>query len=475
MKCNNCEAELEEGVTVCPDCGAEIETSDTQVQTEEEKAPETVLTEESVDVCCDDVQPETASEDVPEETAEQAAPPKQKSKIWQLILAISASLVLLAALAIVLLYAFGVDLRPRPNDVAKKDSYCVEDDKAVKAADKVVATVNGRELTNAALQIYYKMQVVDFINSNGTYLSYMNFDYSKPLSEQMSYYDETLTWEQYFINVAIETWLNYQCIYQLSVENGFVPSEELRTSLEDLPATIEKMATEEGFESADAFIKDRFGVTCKFEDYLDYCRYLYVSSEFINIAPTQEEIENFYTENESFFIEKDIDKSSGPMVNVRHILLQPEGGTQDEETEKTVYTDEAWADCLKAAEDLLAKWKAGDATEESFAALANEHSADGGSNTTGGLYTGITRDSSFVENFLKWSVDESRKIGDTGIVQTEFGYHIMYFAYTQPKWLYYANTYFLSDRTDGLLTTAKEQWPIETTYKNIVLPELVIE
>ena len=33
-----------------------------------------------------------------------------------------------------------------------------------------------------------------------------------------------------------------------------------------------------------------------------------------------------------------------------------------------------------------------------------------------------------VEAFNDWCFDESRKAGDTGIVETDFGYHIIYFA-----------------------------------------------
>ena len=86
------------------------------------------------------------------------------------------------------------------------------------------------------------------------------------------------------------------------------------------------------------------------------------------------------------------------------------------------------------AEDLLAQWKAGDATEDSFAQLANENSTDTGSNTNGGLYTEVYQDQ-MVEAFNDWCFDAARKPGDTGIVETDYGYHIMYFVGTDlPYW-----------------------------------------
>ena len=515
MKCKACDAELEEGQTLCPACGVDNAQEEVLQPAEEMLAEEMVeeTTEEATEEATEEVTEEVteeaaeeATEEVTEEATEEAAEEepapvkKSKIKLWQVILGVAASLIVLAALAIVLLYAFGVDLRPRPNNVAKKDSYVVSAEQALKQGDKVIATVNGKELTNGALHIYYRMQVVDFLNTNMSYLSYMGLDYTQPLSAQTCYYDENLNWEQYFIDVAIETWRNYQTVYMLSVEEGFVPSEDLRVSLEELPASMEEMAIEEGYESADALMQDRFGAPCSIKDYLDYCRVMYVSSEYINVTPDMDTLEAFYTENESFLVENGVGKESGPMVNVRHILLTPHeheeevaeeteatetaeetvaaeetdttASTEETETTEEGYSADAWAECLQNAEDLLAQWKAGDATEESFAELANTYSVDGGSNTTGGLYTGITSDASYVENFLNWCMDESRQVGDTGIVQTEYGYHIMYFAYTQPKWLYYTQQYYLSDRTDKLLTAAKEKWPIEVTYKSIAMENL---
>ena len=33
-----------------------------------------------------------------------------------------------------------------------------------------------------------------------------------------------------------------------------------------------------------------------------------------------------------------------------------------------------------------------------------------------------------VTNFNNWCFDASRQVGDTGIVETEYGYHVMFFA-----------------------------------------------
>jgi hypothetical protein len=82
---------------------------------------------------------------------------------------------------------------------------------------------------------------------------------------------------------------------------------------------------------------------------------------------------------------------------------------------------------MTQAEEILAEWKAGEATEDSFAALAEQYSSDTGSNTNGGLYEKVYKDQ-MVAAFNDWCFDPDRKTGDTGIVESDYGYHIIYFA-----------------------------------------------
>ena len=117
-----------------------------------------------------------------------------------------------------------------------------------------------------------------------------------------------------------------------------------------------------------------------------------------------------------------IDANETELVNVRHILVSFQGQTNEDGT----YTDEAKAVAKEAADSILAEWENGDATEESFAALANERSSDTGSNTNGGLYKNVYP-GQMVTAFNDWCFDASRATGDTAIVETNYGYHVMYF------------------------------------------------
>lgn len=171
------------------------------------------------------------------------------------------------------------------------------------------------------------------------------------------------------------------------------------------------------------------------------------------------------------------------VYSVRHILVAPGTESEEESTEDTeekkTYTDAEWAAAKKEAEAILADYKKGDKTEYAFALLAEEKSEDtestssGQSGLYGGLYEGTTK-GQMVAEFEEWSLDSSRKYGDTGIVKTEYGYHIMYFIDTMAQYKFncitnikaekekeFVDSYKVKERR-GLEKTEKAK-PVETT------------
>lgn len=294
------------------------------------------------------------------------------------------------------------------------------------------------------------------------------------MSEQPCTYDETLSWEQYFLNVALETWQNYQTLGLLAEEAGYTMSADWEESLAQLPADLEEQATEGEYESVDAMLEEIVGPGCNLETYMQYVRLAYTASDFYNseyerLTPSEEDIEGYYLDNEDLFIESGVTKESGLVSDVRHILVCPKGGTEDEESGEVTYTEEEWAACLTEAEAILNEWLNGEATEDSFAALVSTYTEDTGSASTGGLYEDIAPGSNYVENFLNWAIDMSRQPGDTEIVRTEYGYHIMYFVEGEEYWYNTARTQLLSERTTALIDDAKEKWPMEVNYRKIAV------
>ena len=114
-------------------------------------------------------------------------------------------------------------------------------------------------------------------------------------------------------------------------------------------------------------------------------------------------------------------------VSVRHILVDSE----------------------EKANELLQQYNDGEKTEDAFAALAVANSTDPGSASNGGLYSNIYK-GEMVPSFEDWCFDPARQSGDTGIVESSNGYHVMYFVETnpQPYWYYKADLDLKNDAYD---------------------------
>lgn len=108
-------------------------------------------------------------------------------------------------------------------------------------------------------------------------------------------------------------------------------------------------------------------------------------------------------------------------VDVRHCLVKFDAADENNVTEAEKLT------AHKEAKALYDAWMAGDKTEESFKKMVTDNTDDTASAETGGLYEGIRISDNYVEAFEEWSFDDARKAGDCGIIETEYGYHIMYF------------------------------------------------
>lgn len=360
------------------------------------------------------------------------------------------------------------------NNVHYKDSYSVSNKKAEKWSDKVVAKVGDKELTNSILQVYYWTNIYDSLTNNGQYLLAQGLDYSKPLDEQ--YYDAYGgTWQQYFLDEALRSWHNYQAMGLLAEQAGLELTDPMKKDIANLRMSLAQSANSAGFPSIDAMLKNDFGAGCCFDAYEAYMRiyytgYVYFDSEHTkaSAAITDEVLEEYFTTNEDKLKENGITKESGNYYDVRHILIVPEGGDQDS-SGKITYTEEEWENCRKEAQKLLDEYLAGDKTEEAFAILANLNSDDTGSNTNGGLYDGLTQKDNFVEPFKNWYLDETRKSGDTGLIKTEWGYHVMYYVKGEPQWKAVSRHSILSSAAEDIVEAAREKYPIEVTFKNIVL------
>lgn len=464
MKCKFCSAELAEDMKFCHQCG----------KAQDEPAEEMPAAEELV-----------------EEITEAAEPVKEKKKMskgGKIALAVTGLVLLAILLAGAVLHFMGkLDDVHRfigigvKNDIYRKSNYTAKNEKVEKNTELVIATLGDQKLTNGELQAHYWMSVYDFVNQYGSYASYIGLDLSKPFDEQV--YDEAtgMTYQQYFLEKALQSWQRYAVLAQMADDAGFQYSAEQQKRLDDIPAMLQSLATEGGYTDMEAFIDKEFYPGCSMASYMSYSSVswkamCYFDKMYDDLMPTDEEIDAYYAAHEAEFVQNKKAKENGDYYDVRHILVAIEGEPTTDENLKTVYLQEHWDNCLAKAQKMLDDFLANDPTEEKFAELASKNSADPGSASNGGLYEKLTKDYGFIENFENWYTDESRKEGDTGIVQnTESstqGYHIMYFCGKQPIWKYETRSAILSERTEELLKEAESKWPLEIEYKKIKLGQV---
>ena len=482
MKCKFCGEEMPERGNFCPICGKD--------NSFEEPAAEGILEEEVIfpEDTIEIAAPETDIFEDQEQQVEETLTPEVKK--MKRTAAISGCVALLAVLALVLFFGIRGTFSPtgegwnvagmfdgelfRENDIFKQDSYTMSDNKAKSKANQVVATIGDAKLTNGQLQIYYQMEVIEFLNQYGYYLSYIGMDYTQPLDQQECMLKEGYTWQQYFLECALSSWQQSQVLALEAQENNFQMDSSYQKNLDAVETNMSTAAANNGYESADAFLQAQCGANTSMADYKSYMEvyfngYLYFTklAEAIEV-PSDEVLADYFQDNRETLEAQGIKQDGSYVVDVRHILVLPEGATL--ETIRTgTFSDEAWEAARVSAQAILDSWLAGEATEDSFAALANEHSVDPGSNTKGGLYAGVAV-GQMVETFEDWCFDTQRKAGDTGLVKSELGYHIMFFsARGEETWLTDTRQAYLSQQEVNILEEALEKYEMKVSYGKIAL------
>jgi len=359
-----------------------------------------------------------------------------------------------------------------PEDVTCKGTYTVSNEEALNNRETVVATIGEDTLTNGQLQAYYWSMVNSYLGSEYGYymMMYGVMDYTQPLDTQICMEDESLTWQQYFLKEGLNYWQLCTALAEEAKANGVEMNETDREYLNNLHTSLEQTAASYDM-TVEELMQNNIGPGGTEEDFTYFqTRYCegkdFYEGALADMQPSQEELETFFAEHEETYASNGITKDS-KYVNARHILIIPEGGSVDENG-ATVYTDEEWAACKEKAQAILDDFLAGDATEENFAALATEKTQDGGSQATGGLYENIY-EGQMVKPFEEWCFDDSREYGDTGLVQTDYGYHIMYYVSSTPAWVTYAENDYITMKSNEFLADLSAKYPMEVEYENITL------
>lgn len=364
-----------------------------------------------------------------------------------------------------------------PEDVTCKGTYTEEDKALLQAMSTVVATMGDSTLSNETLQVYYWMQFYEFYEQYYYYASAMGLDVSLSLDRQscgLSTQEDgsSVTWQQYFLSCALESWRRNQTLANLADANGFEMPDYYVEALGNIENDLLESATANGMSSVEELLQNDMGPGGSLAGYREYLNtyykgYLYFAQLVDEIQIPEADVEAYFEENKDSLAEDGITKEDETyMVDVRHILIQPVGDTED----ATTYTDAQWEACRTEAQRILDLWLAGAADEESFAQLAGEYTQDPGSMYSGGLYANVS-EGEMVDEFNDWIFAEDRQYGDTALVKTSYGYHVMFFCGTTPAWYVTCESELITLESQELLEQLLADAQMDVSYQDIVLGE----
>ena len=364
------------------------------------------------------------------------------------------------------------------NEMMKYGPFAYTDEAlAEKYNAQVVAKVGDHELKNGLLQIFYWSMVYQDLNENADYLSFRGPDTSRPFAEQK--YGENVNWEQHYLQTALDYYLQNVSLYDEAVKAGTELSAESQDLLDNLPQNLTEQAANYGFDNVEDYLAQSFGPGVSMDDYLEYYRisslaFTHASQLQKDITVNADEISEFYDAHAEDYAAKGVEKTDQNVVNVRHILAMPEQDTDsDGDGANDSSSEDAWSAAEGRINTIYDEWKK-DPTEDNFADLASSMTDDPGSAENGGLYENIYP-GQMVEEFADWCFDPARKPGDTGIVRTDYGYHLMYFSSEgdKPYWQIVTEEECIYDKFNKIIDELFSKYEIKPNYKNIHLYDTI--
>ena len=283
------------------------------------------------------------------------------------------------------------------------------------ATHETYVVVNGEAVNKVEFDYQYNLTKNNYITQYGSYLTYFGLDTSKDLSTQM--YSDTLTWQDYFEQNAVESLKQNKALMAEAKAAGFTydTTDEYNTFKE----TIKTSAAAAGVSDKE-YVRSIYGSYAtmgRIEEYVknDMVMNAYYQKLQEDNAPSDDEIQSYYEENKATYdsvdyrlttIEADLPTEPTELADPVEETAADTTGTTDgtaatDSTQDTAYQPSD-AEIAKAMED--AKVLADDA-EKTVAKDGEAHENEKKSSV----------------NYLisDWLFDDARKAGDTTVITND--------------------------------------------------------
>lgn len=293
------------------------------------------------------------------------------------------------------------------------------------ATHETYVVINGEKVNKVEFDYVYNTTKNNYITQYGSYLSYFGLDTSKDLSTQM--YSDTLTWQDYFEQNAVESLKQNKALMAEAKAAGFTydTTDEYNTFKE----TIKTSAAAAGVSDKE-YVRSIYGSYAtmgRIEEYVknDMVMNAYYQKLQEDNAPSDDEIQSYYEENKATYdsvdyrlttIEADLPTEPTELADPVEETAADTTGTTDgtaatDTTQDTAYQPSD-AEIAKAMED--AKVLADDA-EQTVAKDGEAHENE--------------KKSSVNYMISDWLFDDARKAGDTTVItnDTSHCYYVVAF------------------------------------------------
>ncbi len=284
------------------------------------------------------------------------------------------------------------------------------------------ATVNGEKISRVEFDFNYNMARTSYLNQYGAYLSYFGLDMSSDLDSQM--YSDTLTWGDYFDELAVQSIARNKGLEKEAKAEGFV--YDVAEDYQEFQEALKDAASGAG-STVKNYVKQLYGpyaTESRVKPYLENSFYISAYSEAVadRLTPSMEEIQSYYDEN----------KGTYDSVDYYSETVDAELPTEPTELADPVEPeeDEAEGDGEDGADGEEEAYQPSEAEIEAAMEKAKAE-ADR-------LESTLQADSELVTNAKKsavsyligdWLFDEERKQGDTTVIEdsTNHRYYVVGF------------------------------------------------
>ena len=282
------------------------------------------------------------------------------------------------------------------------------------ATHETYVVVNGEAVNKVEFDYQYNLTKNNYITQYGSYLAYFGLDTSKDLSTQM--YSDTLSWQDYFEQLAVENLKQSKAMKAAADAEGFTydTTDEYNTFKE----TIKTSAASAGISEKE-YVRSIYGgyaTMGRIEQYVknDMVMNAYYEKLQEDNAPSDDEIQSYYDENKATYdsvdyrlttIEAELPTEptelADPVEETASTDTAADGTATTDTTQDTAYQPSD-AEIAKAMED--AKVLADDA-EQTVAKDGEAHENEKKSSV----------------NYLisDWLFDDARKAGDTTVITND--------------------------------------------------------